>query len=96
MALSEYNGPLSDRVWKFLDEYRAASISIREDIGYLDAPRVEQKGIAKECREYVYHLMAENLSAEERDKIELDFVIEMRKKYPHVTWSCGRKENKGK
>lgn len=95
LRLIDFTGHIA-QVWKFLDELRPeAPMSTREDIGYLDAPREDHKGIAEECRAYIGRLMDEKTTAE-RDKIELDFVTTMRKKYSRLSWMCGRKANLGR
>jgi len=61
----------------------------------LPAPKTS---IAKECNEYVQKLMAFGKSKAEQeaaDKLEREFIISMRQKYPHLRWMAGRTNNVG-
>lgn len=90
MMLAEFNSPYIAEVWKFFD-------GLRQQGEVYKAPALPEpkSSIAKDAVAYVKKLMDDSLSSVEKDALEKNHILAMRKKYPHLKWMCGRLANKG-
>ena len=86
--LSEYIGPLNHKVLEFLEttqmppEYHAPM---------LEAPKGMSE-VGKDVLAHVRRLFAAK-THDEKVRVEREHVLAMRKKYPHLEWHGGMKEN---
>ena len=90
MMLAEFNSPYIAEVWKFFD-------GLRQQGEVYQAPALPEpkSNIAKDTFAYVKKLMDDSLSSVEKDALEKNHILALRKKYPHLNWMCGRPANKG-
>jgi hypothetical protein len=91
--MSEYTGRMNNDVFKYLDDMRGHKIDSTPQLP--PAPEPKSQKLGHIVLAYVKRLNMLG-TIEEKLKCELEFMTTMRKRYPHVTWDCGMKGNKGK
>ena len=92
--LDEFTSPFINEVWKFFDELRQLPFEMPDYLKKLPQPK---SNVGKDCLEYVRKLTSFGKSTAEQeaaDRLEREFILEMKKKYPHLKWMPGRTSNR--
>lgn len=98
--LVEYSGPMSHKVFEYLDAIQYSPPSIREETGYKQledhGKQTRNQEMAKDFFKYMRRLFADGLSKNQQAGIEREHMDAMKKKYTSYSWVCGMKENQAK
>jgi hypothetical protein len=92
--LDEFTSPFINEVWKFFYELRQLPPEMPDYLKKLPEPK---SNVGKNCLEYVRKLTSFGKSTAEQEAanhLEQEFVVAMKKKYPHLKWTAGRTANR--
>ena len=97
-VVNDYSGPMNHKVFEFIDALRPhpERENPRNEIADYSKPQLPHnpdKEIGRLCMAYYKKLFSDKFSNPEKDKLEREFILEMKTKYPHMTWIHGRKAN---
>lgn len=88
-------GRTLSHVCKYLDALRPRPElnAVREDLGYRQIEHKPRKEIAHRTIDHCKSMMDKNKTPKELDLMEREFVSLMKKDFPNINWTHGRKNN---
>lgn len=86
--LDEFTSPYLNEVWRFFDTLIV--YPYREQHKEPEQLPEPKSNIAKDALAHIKKITGDG-SKEQKDQWEREGIMALRKKYPHLTWKCGRK-----